>query len=303
MDFEFHPGVNGSAPWVEFYPYNPSKTPAYAFMAIFGISTVVHLVLMFPYRAAYFIPLLLGGVCETFSYYGRAWSHNNRTLISSWALQQMLIMPAPPLVAATIYMVLGRIIRACNAEHHSSIRTKRLTLIFVLNDVLCFLTQVFGAGVQVTGDQHIMAIGVKVVLVGLIFALVVFAVFIWVAFKFHQRLKRDPTPVAYQNGGLNWEQYMWAIYVSCVALMIRNLIRTIEFGASDSDLGKKEVYIYIFDAAMMFISIAVLVIWHPGLLIKRLRAMNKANEMYGPLAGETQSADVPLTGYRAQQRD
>lgn len=63
MDFTFHPGVNGSKPWVEFYPYNPSLTAGYAFMAIFGITTVAHIILMFPYRAAYFIPLVIGGIC------------------------------------------------------------------------------------------------------------------------------------------------------------------------------------------------------------------------------------------------
>lgn len=63
MDFTFHEGVNGSDPWVEFYPYNPSLTAGYAFMAIFGIATLVHFVLMFPYRAAYFTPFVLGGIC------------------------------------------------------------------------------------------------------------------------------------------------------------------------------------------------------------------------------------------------
>ena len=63
MDIVFHPGTNGSTPWVEFYPYTPSATAGYAFMAIFGIFTVVHFILMFPYRAAHFIPLVLGGVC------------------------------------------------------------------------------------------------------------------------------------------------------------------------------------------------------------------------------------------------
>jgi hypothetical protein len=63
MDFTFHEGVNGSDPWVEFYPYNPSLTAGYAFMAIFGIATLVHIVLMFPYRAAYFTPFVLGGIC------------------------------------------------------------------------------------------------------------------------------------------------------------------------------------------------------------------------------------------------
>jgi hypothetical protein len=63
MDIVYHPGTNGSDPWVEFYPYTPSATAGYAFVAIFGISTIVHFVLMFPFRAAYFIPLILGGIC------------------------------------------------------------------------------------------------------------------------------------------------------------------------------------------------------------------------------------------------
>ena len=65
MDFTFHPGTNGTDPWVEFYPYAPSKTAGYAFMALFGITTVAHFVVMFPYRAAYFIPLVLGGICKS----------------------------------------------------------------------------------------------------------------------------------------------------------------------------------------------------------------------------------------------
>lgn len=63
MDIDFHPGVNGSSPYVNFYPYTPSATAGYAFMAMFGIATISHFVLMIPYRAAYFTPLFLGGVC------------------------------------------------------------------------------------------------------------------------------------------------------------------------------------------------------------------------------------------------
>lgn len=65
MDITYHPSVNGSKPWVEFYPYTPSATAGYAFMALFGISTVIHFILMIPFRAAYFIPLVLGGICKT----------------------------------------------------------------------------------------------------------------------------------------------------------------------------------------------------------------------------------------------
>lgn len=222
MDFTFHNGTNGSSPWVEFYPYTPSDTAGYAFMAIFGIATVIHIVLMFPYRAAYFIRLILGGICpsnpipihnantnppgEAFGYYGRAWSHQDRTAIGPWALQEILILCAPPFITATIYMVLSRIIRALNAEHHSAIRTKWLTPLFVLNDVICFLTQIAGAGVQVTGDTRVMAIGRKAVLAGLVFALVVFGLFVWVAGVFHARLDAELTAVVRGCPRLGWKR-------------------------------------------------------------------------------------------------
>ncbi|KAJ9311431.1 hypothetical protein DTO271D3_8316 [Paecilomyces variotii] len=296
MDFTFHPGVNGSKPWVEFYPYNPSLTAGYAFMAIFGITTIAHIILMFPYRAAYFIPLVIGGICETFGYYGRALSHNNRTVIGSWAQQQILILCAPPFVAATIYMVLGRIIRVLNAEHHSSIRTKWLTTIFVLNDIICFLTQIIGAGVQVTGDANLMDIGKKAVLAGLVFSLIIFLLFVWVAILFHMRLAKNPTLVVIQSPRLNWKRYMWALYASCAVLAIRNLVRTIQFGANKtSAINTKEAYIYVFDAALMLVSMAVLAVWHPGMLIKKARKANEMEKRYGAMNQEgSNMQDVPL---------
>ncbi|GCB19014.1 protein RTA1 [Aspergillus awamori] len=286
MDFQFHPGVNGSDPYVDFYPYTPSATAGYAFMAIFGITTLVHFVMMFPYRAAYFIPLVIGGICETFGYYGRAWSHQGRTLIGPWALQEMLILCAPPFIAATIYMILGRMIVAFAAEHHSVIRPKWLTKIFVLNDVICFLTQIAGAGVQVTGDEHLMKTGIKAVLAGLIFSLVIFLLFVWVAVVFHLRLSREPTWVVNENPWLmdGWKRYMWALYVACGTLMVRNLVRTVQFGANEtSPLNTEEVYIYVFDAALMFASMAVLAVYHPGTLIKKARRTKEAAEYCQPM--------------------
>ncbi|OQD71574.1 hypothetical protein PENPOL_c001G08336 [Penicillium polonicum] len=293
MDIDFHPGVNGSSPYVNFYPYTPSATAGYAFMAMFGVATLFHLVLMFPFRAAYFIPLVLGGVCETFGYYGRAWSHEDRREISSWALQEMLILSAPPLLAATVYMVLGRIIRSFDAEHLVRMSPKSITVIFVLNDVLTFCTQLGGAGVQVTGDENIMAIGKKIVLAGLIFSLAVFCFFIWIAASLHRRLLRTPTNILAMNN-LNWQRYMLAIYAACFALMLRNLVRTIQFGASkDSVLNQKEVYIYVFDGFLMFFSMVVLGVYHPGLLIKKARRLAKVANFHEPL----RTPDIQLTQY------
>lgn len=223
---------------------------------------------------------------ETFGYYGRAWSHQSRTDIGSWALGAILIMTAPPLLAATIYMILGRIIRSFDAEHLSRMRVKRLTLTFVLNDVICFCTQLGGIGVQVTGDANIISIGDKVVLAGLIFSLFIFAIFVWIAVDFHRRLSREPTKILLVNSEsvLAWKRYMLALYISSLAMIIRNLVRTIQFGANRlSPVNTQEAYIYVFDALMMFISMAVLLIYHPGKLIRNARKLATVNQLHGDL--------------------
>lgn len=51
---------------------------------------------------------------------------------------------APVLFAATIYMLLGRIVRVTCAEHHAPIASKWLTRTFVIGDVSGMLIQ--GAG-------------------------------------------------------------------------------------------------------------------------------------------------------------
>lgn len=208
-------------------------------------------------------------------------------------------MCAPPLIAATVYIILGRIIRSFEAEHLFSMRTKWLTFVFVMNDVITFCTQIGGAGVQVTGDAKVMSIGKKVVLAGLIFALVVFAIFILIAATFHRRLARLPTPVLAMNPDLKWRPYMWAIYVACSAMIVRNLVRTIQFGADRTALvNTKEAFIYIFDAFLMFLTLLVLMVYHPGLLIKNVRRLAKVDEFHRPLAGDRDSTQVPLTEYQ-----
>jgi hypothetical protein len=64
--------------------------------------------------------------------------------VGVFALQALLILLAPPLYAASIYMVLGRLIRFLGAEHLSMIRVNWMTKIFVTGDVIAFLAQAAG---------------------------------------------------------------------------------------------------------------------------------------------------------------
>jgi hypothetical protein len=58
-----------------------------------------------------------------------------------YIMQSMLLLLGPSFFAASIYMVLGRIIRLTGGERHSMIRPSRLTKIFVAGDVLSFFVQ------------------------------------------------------------------------------------------------------------------------------------------------------------------
>lgn len=50
----------------------------------------------------------------------------------------MFILLAPALFAASIYMILGRIITLVGGQEHAIIRPQWLTKIFVTGDVVCF---------------------------------------------------------------------------------------------------------------------------------------------------------------------
>jgi hypothetical protein len=59
-------------------------------------------------------------------------------------MQTLLILLGPALFAASIYMILARLIRYLGAEDYALVRTTWMTKIFVAGDVLSFLGQSAG---------------------------------------------------------------------------------------------------------------------------------------------------------------
>ncbi len=61
-----------------------------------------------------------------------------------YIIQTLLLLVAPALFAASIYMELGRIILLVDGEGHALIKKKWLTKLFVAGDVLSFSMQAAG---------------------------------------------------------------------------------------------------------------------------------------------------------------
>lgn len=80
---------------------------------------------------------------EAVGYIGRAMSspeYPNFTK-NPYIIQSVLLLLGPTLYAASIYMILGRLIVLLEADNYSIIKPKWLTKFFVLGDVLSFFAQ------------------------------------------------------------------------------------------------------------------------------------------------------------------
>lgn len=53
----------------DLYPYTPSASAGYAFLALFAIGGFMHLVMLFPLRSWFFIPFVLGCAGESLAYH------------------------------------------------------------------------------------------------------------------------------------------------------------------------------------------------------------------------------------------
>ncbi len=189
----------------------------------------------------------------------------DNTNLGFFVAQTLCILVAPALFAASIYMVLGRLIRLVGAEAYSPIRPTLLTKIFVLGDLLSFIVQIMGSGMLTNNFSR----GKAIILVGLVAQIVFFALFVAVAFLVWRRLARHPTNTANRldsygtKGG--WKRVMHVVFLASALIFVRSLFRLIEFtGDQDSPLQKSEAFLYVCDSTLMFLVLAVLIYWHPS---------------------------------------
>lgn len=66
-DGPYGPVVNGTQ--IVFFEYLPNKPAAISFVALFGMATLAHLIFIVIYRAWFFIPFILGGICKHASHF------------------------------------------------------------------------------------------------------------------------------------------------------------------------------------------------------------------------------------------
>jgi hypothetical protein len=217
---------------------------------------------------------------QVIGYVGRIWSHYDPESIGGFVIQAILILIAPALYAASIYMILARLIRAVNAEHLSLVPIKRVTKIFVMGDVVAFSLQAGGGGIQSAGTLEMYDIGEKLIIAGLFVQIIVFGFFMVTSVLFHARfgssIKSTTTPQAER---IPWERHLIVLYTTSGLILVRSIFRVVEYLQGNGGyLIAHEYFLYIFDAILMAITMAILGFCYIGDLEKRSNHQSVGSE-------------------------
>ncbi|KAI1207476.1 RTA1 like protein [Annulohypoxylon truncatum] len=255
-----------------FYRYKPSMVAAIVFISLFGLSSLVHMGMLVRKRTWYFIPFVIGCLFETVGYVGRALSspeYPNFTK-NPYIIQSVLLLLGPTLCAASIYMVLGRLVRHLEADSYSLIKPKWLTKFFVLGDVISFFAQGGGGGLLTQAKTlDDVRRGENIIVAGLGIQILFFGFFIIVTLVFHRRISGKPTRNALTLT-TPWRKLLIVLYVSSSLIMVRSIYRVTEYiMGSDGELQSKEIYLYLLDAVPMFIVVFSYNVFHPSRVVSR----------------------------------
>lgn len=198
---------------------------------------------------------------EAVGYGARAVAHYNTEKTLPYAIQSLLILLGPIFFAASVYMILGRLICATNGDSHSLIPSKWMTKVFVGGDIMCFLVQGAGGGVLSGAKTHSrVKLGEYIILAGLCLQIIFFGFFVVVAANFHSRA-RNSTDVSATN--IPWQRHFYVLYFVSILISARNIFRVIEYGwGSNGYLLKHEWTLYVFDGALMAVVLLVCLTWY-----------------------------------------
>ncbi|KAJ5954249.1 hypothetical protein N7501_008528, partial [Penicillium viridicatum] len=258
--------ANGST--YTLYNYDPSGVAAIIFVVLFGLTTFVHIFQMIRSRSWFFIPFIIGGIFEAVGYVGRYLNSRESPdwTTAPYIMQSLLLLIAPAFFAASIYMILGRSITSTGHDQLSLIRVKWLTKIFVCGDVISFLAQCAGGGfLSSAKSQSKITLGQNIIIAGLFIQIAFFGFFVVTAGVFHYRLSKcnDCSPKS-----VPWMKCLYVLYTASLFIMIRSIFRAIEYiTGTNGPLMSTEVYLYVFDAALMFLTMIAFNIFSPKSLV------------------------------------
>jgi len=257
--------------WV-LYGYNPSLVLPVVCACLFGVATLIHIALTTRghcWRLMW--AFNLGCFGEVVGYLLRKYSAQHPTGadhgLGLFIGQNLCIILAPACLAASEYMVFGRMVMWIG-RHHSLIRPTRVTRIFVFFDVLSFIVQGVGGSLFSAGKPSLYTPAKAIICTGFLIQIISFGVFgIFAKVTERRAARAGDLPVKAKH-------LLWTLYLGIIFILIRSVFRTIEFAEGTNETGyflRREVWYYCLETFPIFLCVCLFIISHPSRYIPRNR--------------------------------
>lgn len=230
------------------YLYNPSLAGSIIVMILFGISTVLAFWQSIRHKTPLLFFLFVGSGVETIAYMARTYSIVHVKDVWGFLAAALLPVIAPSFMAASCYMVFGRIMWAATPLEkltfkHLWVPARWITPIFCLFDLLCFIVQAFGLGVvagaynpshptYIDGilipDLEKIKSGTHIIETGVILQVVCFCLFALLAWRF-MFISRTFRPNLQQN----WKRLAWAVNAAGTLIAVCCLQQVAVYSSAD----------------------------------------------------------------------
>ncbi|KAJ1567741.1 hypothetical protein HK405_004947, partial [Cladochytrium tenue] len=254
------------------YGSKPSKALAFVAAAVFLVAGLLHLGQAIKLRTWYMAPAIVGCALEVAGYLARTQSMDQPFSTMLYAAQQVLIVIAPVLVAATQYIVLEKIMIHVDPTL-APIRPSLVAKIFVGSDIVSFIVQGSGSGLMV-GSTTMATTGTNVLLGGLGIQILSFSAFLIACFTYYHRATvawGDPSTVAHKANP-RWRLLFFILAVGSAAVLARSVFRVVEFAEGYlGPIATNEAYLYVLDALLMALATVLLNVVHPGVALRPIK--------------------------------
>ncbi|KAL6948781.1 hypothetical protein ACO0QE_001254 [Hanseniaspora vineae] len=272
----------------QLYRYQPKKGLAYVASILFGLWTVMIAIEIFVkyVKASHlfksttsynlnrglikktlssvcfkiYIPLIIGAMMEIGGYISRIFSSKDRYAKIPYIAQSLLILVAPGMISATIYMLFHRMIKYLNVPDNSRvgifIKDSLLVKVFVAGDIISFFLQAGGGGIM--SKESTVHTGEVIIIIGLIVQLVSFGIFLFVQLHFTLRYKNFSKNFYYLEVSDKWKYLNYSLFAASIFILIRSIVRVAEFVQGfDGFIASHEAFLYIFDGLAMLLTLVV----------------------------------------------
>ncbi|CCA73357.1 related to RTM1 protein [Serendipita indica DSM 11827] len=251
-----------------YFPYKASKPAAVLFAVLYSVSVAAHVFQMIKLRAYFMSVLIVGLLVEVLGYVTRKLAIDDDPTLWSFSTSQVCILVAPAFLAASAYMIVGRMM-AYVGPGASVISHRLITKVFVIVDILCLITQAAGIAMFVTNvdkaDRTVVLRGRNILMTGLALQIISYLIFVVITIIFDIRAQRMKGTQLKKLRPLFWASYSVAFLI-----IGRSIYRAIEFGTVDFKrrtqgyLYTHEWPFYVLDAVPILAAAVILNVIHPS---------------------------------------